>query len=236
MAWTAPRTWVANAILQAAQLNTDIRDNLLYLKGLLDGTGADDVTLPRRLFLSDGALTGGVKLGSRARLFSRAVADFGGPHLTVNAYHDGTNWVREDTTQAAYLLSLTGGAAGYAWWYAAAGANPIAWTTLLALDTAGKLTGSAVWNSGRFAVAAGATVDTNHAWLTPGLRPAFVLGYYQAGTQILDGNVQTPLGIGPASTEKIRITVVDTLKVRVVSGDTVSNTVVLYAILGPVVT
>ena len=27
MAWTAPRTWVAGAILTAAQLNTDVRDN-----------------------------------------------------------------------------------------------------------------------------------------------------------------------------------------------------------------
>jgi hypothetical protein len=219
--------------LSAAALNTDIRDNENYLKGLLDGTGADDVTLPRRLFLPDGALAGGVKLGSRARLFSRASADFGGPYLTVNAYHDGTNWVREDTTQAAYLLSLTGGAAGYAWWYAAAGANPIAWTTLLALDTAGKLTGSAVWNSGRFAVAAGATVDTNHPWLSVTLRPAFVLGFYQAGTQSSDVNIQQVCGLGPASTEKVRITLVDNAKVRVVSGDSVSNTVVLYAILGP---
>jgi hypothetical protein len=222
-----------SGLLSSAALNTDIRDNENYLKGLLDGTGADDVTLPRRLFLPDGALAGGVKLGSRARLFSRASADFGGPYLTVNAYHDGTNWVREDTTQAAYLLSLTGGAAGYAWWYAAAGANPIAWTTLLALDTAGKLTGSAVWNSGRFAVAAGATVDTNHPWLSVTLRPAFVLGFYQAGTIGSDVNIQQVCGLGPASTEKVRITLVDGLKVRVVSGDSVSNTVVLYAILGP---
>ena len=32
MAWTAPRTWVANDVLTAAQLNTDIRDNMLFLK------------------------------------------------------------------------------------------------------------------------------------------------------------------------------------------------------------
>jgi hypothetical protein len=82
-------------------------------------------------------------------------------------------------------------------------------------------------------VAAGATVDTNHAWLTPGLRPAFVLGFYQAGTQTSDVNIQQVCGMGPASTEKVRITLVDGAKVRVVSGDSVSNTVVLYAILGP---
>ena len=31
MAWTAPSTWVAGAILTAAQLNTQLRDNMLFL-------------------------------------------------------------------------------------------------------------------------------------------------------------------------------------------------------------
>lgn len=31
MAWTSPRTWVANAIVTAAQLNTHLRDNLSWL-------------------------------------------------------------------------------------------------------------------------------------------------------------------------------------------------------------
>jgi hypothetical protein len=31
MAWTAPRTWVATNVLTAAQLNTDVRDNMLWL-------------------------------------------------------------------------------------------------------------------------------------------------------------------------------------------------------------
>lgn len=33
MAWTAPRTWTVGQILTAAQLNTDVRDNMLYLAG-----------------------------------------------------------------------------------------------------------------------------------------------------------------------------------------------------------
>jgi hypothetical protein len=33
MAWTSPATWNAGAILTAAQLNTQLRDNLAYLKG-----------------------------------------------------------------------------------------------------------------------------------------------------------------------------------------------------------
>ncbi len=41
MAWTAPSTWVAAAVLTAAQLNEQIRDNLLYLKGRTQvGTGS----------------------------------------------------------------------------------------------------------------------------------------------------------------------------------------------------
>lgn len=31
MGWTAPRTWVATNVLTAAQLNTDVRDNLSWL-------------------------------------------------------------------------------------------------------------------------------------------------------------------------------------------------------------
>lgn len=31
MAWTSPRTWVASAVLTAAQLNVDVRDNELFL-------------------------------------------------------------------------------------------------------------------------------------------------------------------------------------------------------------
>lgn len=46
MPWTSPKTWVVGAILTAAELNTNVRDNLNYLKGLLDGTGTDAVRFP----------------------------------------------------------------------------------------------------------------------------------------------------------------------------------------------
>ncbi len=38
-AWTAPRTWVAAAVLTASQLNTHLRDNLLLLKTIMDDAG-----------------------------------------------------------------------------------------------------------------------------------------------------------------------------------------------------
>ena len=42
MAWTAPSTWVAAAMLTAAQLNQQVRDNLGYLK---DRTQVGTVTI-----------------------------------------------------------------------------------------------------------------------------------------------------------------------------------------------
>ena len=45
MAWTAPRTWVANDVLPAAQLNTDIRDNEEWLKENIELEEADELTI-----------------------------------------------------------------------------------------------------------------------------------------------------------------------------------------------
>ena len=54
MAWTSPRTWVANVTaITALALNTDLRDNLNYLKGLLDGTGGDYVVTPEELYVEN---------------------------------------------------------------------------------------------------------------------------------------------------------------------------------------
>ena len=50
MAWTAPRTYTAGEIITASILNSAVRDNLRYLKGL-DGA----VTLSDALILPDGA-------------------------------------------------------------------------------------------------------------------------------------------------------------------------------------
>ena len=40
MVWTAPRTWVTGEILSSSNMNTHVRDNLLYLHG-----GAGDIVL-----------------------------------------------------------------------------------------------------------------------------------------------------------------------------------------------
>lgn len=54
MPYSAPRTWVANVTaITAAALNTDLRDNLNYHQGLLDGTGSGNVTVPDALIVDD---------------------------------------------------------------------------------------------------------------------------------------------------------------------------------------
>lgn len=43
MSWTAPRTWVTAEIVTASQMNTHVRDNLRYLKGLSGPVAIGDV-------------------------------------------------------------------------------------------------------------------------------------------------------------------------------------------------
>jgi hypothetical protein len=50
MAWTTPRTWVTNEIVTAAQLNSHLRDNTRFLKGL-DG----NITLEDRVIIDGDA-------------------------------------------------------------------------------------------------------------------------------------------------------------------------------------
>ena len=42
MAWTAPRTWVTGEVVTAALMNTHVRDDLRYLKGLDGGVTVED--------------------------------------------------------------------------------------------------------------------------------------------------------------------------------------------------
>ncbi len=58
--------------------------------------------------------------------------------MTNNAYLDSvSNWVRVDTGNAAARFRTSG--SGFLWAQAAAGANPITWTTTMQLDSNGNL-------------------------------------------------------------------------------------------------
>jgi hypothetical protein len=62
-----------------------------------------------------------------------------GSFAAGNAYWDGTNWMRYDTSKAAAYVGSDGIGGTYIN-NAPAGANPIAWTTRLSIDSAGVLT------------------------------------------------------------------------------------------------
>lgn len=47
MAWTSPSTWADGAVVSAAQLNTQLRDNLTYLKTASDNALARVAFAPR---------------------------------------------------------------------------------------------------------------------------------------------------------------------------------------------
>ena len=61
-----------------------------------------------------------------------------GSNLAGNAYFDGTNWMRFDVAQPVSFAAASGGV--YTVYTAAAGANPIAPVSKMALDNAGNLT------------------------------------------------------------------------------------------------
>lgn len=77
MVWSAPRTWVASVTaITAAALNADLRDNLNYLKGLLDGTGSGDVTVPAGLALNNDSVNKLTKNGSNPIWFMDTLDSF----------------------------------------------------------------------------------------------------------------------------------------------------------------
>jgi hypothetical protein len=111
MAWTAPSTWVAGAILTAAQLNTQLRDNLLA-GGPIYATEA----------LRDAAITSPFE-GQRAYITGSTVAAATGSVTAVptgiQTIYNGTAWVcvtsvgassntTGTTTSGSYVTTLTG--------------------------------------------------------------------------------------------------------------------------------
>ena len=114
MGWTSPSTWVVGAILTAAQLNTQVRDNERYLKG------------------TDGEIV----LEDYPDFPSTAQGDI--------FYHNGTKLARLPASTSGYLLKTQGTAANPTWTAgainAASGLTPVAtgWDT--APTTLGNIT------------------------------------------------------------------------------------------------
>lgn len=59
MAYVTPKTWVSGDVVQASQLNQDLRDNVEYVKALTDGFNFSSVQLTRNAATSinDATLT-----------------------------------------------------------------------------------------------------------------------------------------------------------------------------------
>jgi len=113
MAWTAPSTWVAGAILTAAQLNTQLRDNLLA-GGPIYATEA----------LRDAAITSPFE-GQRAYITGSTIAAATGTTTAVptgiQTIYNGAAWVCVTevgassttvgtTTSTSFVTTLTGDA------------------------------------------------------------------------------------------------------------------------------
>ena len=111
MAWTAPSTWVAGAILTAAQLNTQLRDNMLA-GGPIYATEA----------LRDAAITSPFE-GQRAYITGSTITAATGTTTAVptgvQTIYNGSAWVcvtpvgsysntSATTTSTSYVNTLTG--------------------------------------------------------------------------------------------------------------------------------
>ena len=110
MAWTAPSTFVAGAILTAAQLNTNVRDNTLAGGPIYATTAARDAAIPTP-FAGQRAFVSGTN---------------------VNYQYNGTAWVSPQALSVPPMVRLTG-PAGTAY----TSANDVSWNTTPAYDTNG---------------------------------------------------------------------------------------------------
>lgn len=202
MAWNSPRTWVANVTaITAAALNTDLRDNLLYLFGFTDGSTGGTITRPSG---NDDQALRWLLGGSR---YARVQAAAGTAiFLAANGYYDGTNWNRDDTSQPIMRVGIDQTAGIFAIGRAAAGSNPATIIELLDVDSGGKLTGAGFYDSGPVSVANGVTQSFAHGF---GVRPRFVFGLFGNPT------VAVPVAIYVVAAATCRLTQVDITNITV---------------------
>ncbi len=78
MAWTTPRTWTVGQLVNAEDLNEQVRDNLTHLKYALDDDGKiPALTSVYVANLSGASLTEVLQLAA-SNSFTAGVQDFGG--------------------------------------------------------------------------------------------------------------------------------------------------------------
>jgi hypothetical protein len=106
MAWTTPASWSTSEVVTSAKLNAQVRDNLQYLKDVLDGAQTQELTLRRASTDNEGqALSLQKARGSLAAPAS--VAD--GDKLGIVFFHghDGAGY-----KQGAFIIAQVSGTPG----------------------------------------------------------------------------------------------------------------------------
>ena len=129
MAWTAPRTWVVGEIVTAAQLNTHIRDNESYLKGIgqvptiqsgliVDSSlGTEYLTIPRLTTTQRDALTptaGMMIYNTTTTQFNKYENGAWRADLGFNSHHGDLSGLTDDDHTQYQKESEKDAASGYA--------------------------------------------------------------------------------------------------------------------------
>ena len=78
MAWTTPRTWALGALVSAAELNEQIRDNHTHLKLLVNDAGKIPILSSTYVADMSGANLTGVARLALANSFTAGVHNFNG--------------------------------------------------------------------------------------------------------------------------------------------------------------
>lgn len=92
MAWTTPKTWAVREKVTAALMNTHLRDNLAWLRGMLDGTGSGTLTTPGNLNVSNDVDFNLQKLSATQPILS----------------FDGNDYIEYNRTANTFILRIAG--------------------------------------------------------------------------------------------------------------------------------
>jgi len=103
MAWTDPRTWVADETVTAAQLNEQIRDNETYLKDTLDDAVQKDgsIAFTGDQPLGANKLTGVADPTANQDAATKAYVDNSPILHLAGIYWDGTKFQFDDSIQSS---------------------------------------------------------------------------------------------------------------------------------------
>jgi len=119
MSWTAPRTWVYNELVDETDLNTHVRDNLLFLKS--------NPLIAEASIAVGTANSGSVNAGEVQVLSTGAIsipADVGAVHVEAWGHYFTSTPSAGHNNWGFHLREAVAGSIGGLNWYGWAGAGP----------------------------------------------------------------------------------------------------------------